>query len=271
MTFLGQQYFSFFLHYVSVWGIIANRNQRQKENKMMIKAILFDLDGTLLPMDQEQFIKGYFKTLSETLAPHGYEPKMLIQGIMGGVDAMVKNNGKQSNEVVFWKTFAQYCKRTVTTDMPLFESYYQNEFNCLQSICGIQPAAQVVVDWVKRNGYLLVLATNPIFPKIATLNRIYWAGIDASAFTYITTYENIGFCKPNPEYYLDIAHQIGCKPEECLMIGNDVKEDMVAKDLGMHVFLLTDCLINSEKKDISIYPHGDFEALMQYLNHLNEE
>lgn len=237
----------------------------------MIKAILFDLDGTLLPMDQEQFTKGYFKTLSETLAPHGYDAKILIQGIMGGVDAMIKNNGKQSNEDVFWQTFAQYCKRPVITDKPLFEAYYQKEFSHLQAICGVQPAAQIVVDWAKRNEYLLVLATNPIFPQVATRNRIHWAGIDESAFTYITTYENSGFCKPNPDYYLDIADKISCKPEECLMIGNDVKEDMVAKNLGMHVFLLTDCLINPEKKDISIYPHGDFEALMAYLNRLNED
>lgn len=236
----------------------------------MIKAILFDLDGTLLPMDQEQFTKGYFKTLSETLAPHGYEPKMLIQGIMTGVDAMVKNNGQQSNEDVFWQTFTQYCPGPFKANPPLFEAYYQNEFHQLQSVCGRQPAAQGVVDWVKRNGYLLVLATNPIFPQVATLQRMKWAGIDQSAFTYITTYENSGFCKPNPKYYLDIVHQLGCLPEECLMIGNDVSEDMVAKDVGMQVFLLTDCLINPRQQDISIYPHGDFDALMKYLNHLNE-
>lgn len=236
----------------------------------MIKAILFDLDGTLLPMDQEQFTKGYFKTLSETLAPHGYEPKMLIQGIMTGVDAMVKNNGQQSNEDVFWQTFTQYCPGPFKVNPPLFEAYYQNEFHQLQSVCGRQPAAQGVVDWAKRNGYLLVLATNPIFPQVATLQRMKWAGIDQGAFTYITTYENSGFCKPNPKYYLDIAHQLGCLPEECLMIGNDVSEDMVAKDVGMQVFLLTDCLINPRQQDISIYPHGDFDALMKYLNHLNE-
>lgn len=236
----------------------------------MIKAILFDLDGTLLPMDQEQFTKGYFKTLSETLAPHGYEPKMLIQGIMTGVDAMVKNNGQQSNEDVFWQTFTQYCPGPFKANPPLFEAYYQNEFHQLQSICGRQPAAQGVVDWAKRNGYLLVLATNPIFPQVATLQRMKWAGIDQGAFTCITTYENSGFCKPNPKYYLDIAHQLGCLPEECLMIGNDVSEDMVAKDVGMQVFLLTDCLINPRQQDISIYPHGDFDALMKYLNHMNE-
>ena len=236
----------------------------------MIKAILFDLDGTLLPMDQEQFIKGYFKTLSETLAPYGYDSKLLIQGIMYGVNEMIKNDGQQSNEIVFWQSFSQLFDYPVISDTSVFNAYYQKEFNVLQSICGFQPSAQVVVDWAKRNGYKIVLATNPIFPQVATFNRIQWAGLNANDFIYITSYENIGFCKPNPAYYLDIANKIGCKPEECLMIGNDVKEDMVARQIGMHVFLLTDCLINTEEKDISTYPHGDFETLMNYLNHLNE-
>lgn len=236
----------------------------------MIKAILFDLDGTLLPMDQEQFIKGYFKTLSETLAPYGYDSKALIQGVMNGVDAMVKNNGKQTNEAVFWQFFAKQFERPVINDISIFDAYYQTKFNTLQSICGFNPAAKMVLEWVKQNGYQVVLATNPIFPKVATSNRIRWAGLNFSDFIYVTSYENIGFCKPNPAYYLNIANKIGCKPEECLMIGNDVKEDMVAREIGMHVFLLTDCLINTEQKDIYTYPHGDFEILMNYLNHLGE-
>ena len=53
------------------------------------------------------------------------------------------------------------------------------------------------------------------------------------------------------------------------MVGNDVQEDMVAKTLGMSVFLLTDCLINKEEKDISVYPHGGFEELREYLQKMN--
>ena len=41
----------------------------------MIKTVLFDLDGTLLPMDQDNFVKAYFKNLAIKLAPHGYDPQ----------------------------------------------------------------------------------------------------------------------------------------------------------------------------------------------------
>ena len=49
------------------------------------------------------------------------------------------------------------------------------------------------------------------------------------------------------------------------MVGNDVEEDMVAKTLGINVFLLTDSLINKNNKDINQYPHGNFHELIKYL------
>ena len=58
------------------------------------------------------------------------------------------------------------------------------------------------------------------------------------------------------------------KPEECLMVGNDVSEDMVTEQLGMKTFLLTDCLINKAGVDISQYPHGGFAELDAYLKEL---
>jgi FMN phosphatase YigB (HAD superfamily) len=81
----------------------------------------------------------------------------------------------------------------------------------------------------------------------------------------VTTYENSSYCKPNPDYYREILQKINDVPENCIMVGNDVTEDMVARELGMQVFLLTDCMINKENKDISQYPHGSFDALMDYL------
>lgn len=68
----------------------------------MIKVILFDLDGTLLPMDQEIFVKTYFGLIAQKLAPYGYQPKELIEAVWAGTKAMVKNDGRKTNEEVFW-------------------------------------------------------------------------------------------------------------------------------------------------------------------------
>ena len=111
----------------------------------------------------------------------------------------------------------------------------------------------------------IVLATNPLFPQMATVNRIRWAGMSPEDFCLVTTYENSHYCKPNPKYYMEILEKIGCQPEECIMVGNDVTEDMMTKEMGMKVFLLTDCLINKENKDISKYPHGSFQELREFL------
>ena len=235
---------------------------------MCIKAILFDLDGTLLPMDQNAFVQSYFGLLAQKLAPRGYEPKKLIDGIWAGTAAMVKNDGSSSNETVFWKQFEGLFGPEVREDMPLFEEFYRNEFAGAKAACGYQPQAAEVIALVKEKGLRVVLATNPIFPAVATQNRIRWAGLQPEDFELYTTYENSRHCKPNPAYYVDILEEIGLRPEECLMVGNDVAEDMVAKTLGMQVFLLTDCLINSHGKDISEYPRGGFPELLEVIREL---
>ena len=232
---------------------------------MDINTILFDLDGTLLPMDQEKFVNGYFKMLAAKLAPYGYEPQQLINAILAGIEAMIKNDGSQLNEDAFWKRFVEIYGDKVLADKPVFEDFYKNEFQDARSFCGFNPKAAETVRSLKDKGYRVVLATNPLFPSIATESRIRWAGLEPSEFDLYTTYENTSYCKPNLDYYRDILKRINCRPEECIMVGNDVGEDMVVEALGMQAFLLTDCLINTQKKDITAYPHGSFEQLLSIL------
>lgn len=231
----------------------------------MVKVVLFDLDGTLLPMDQDKFVEAYFGGMAKKLAPHGYDPKTLVGGIWESVKAMVKNDGFVTNEEAFWNCFSSLLGERVREDESIFNEFYRNEFQSVKNNCGYHEKAKEVVAYLKEKGQRVVLATNPIFPAIATESRIKWAGLMPEDFELYTTYENSSFCKPNPEYYLQILEKIGAAPENCLMVGNDVTEDMVAESLGMKVFLLTDCLINKENKDISVYPNGSFDDLLAYL------
>ncbi len=232
---------------------------------MAITTILFDLDGTLLPMDQEQFVHAYLKGLCAKAAPHGYDHKKMADSIWAGVGAMVKNSGGQTNEAVFWKSFAEIHGQDSLKDIPLFDDYYRNEFQRVQSSCGFQPMTKPLIDMLKEKGLRLVLATNPIFPQIATESRIRWAGIQPEDFCLYTTYENSRHSKPNLDYYRDILDQLHLAPEQCMMVGNDVEEDMIAAQLGMKVFLLTDCLISRSNADLVDYPHGNFQQLFDYL------
>lgn len=235
-----------------------------------LTTILFDLDGTLLPMDQEVFTKAYFKRLVAKVAPLGYEPEALINGIWAGTAAMVKNDGACTNEEAFWHRFTQIFGEETLKDRPVFDEYYRIEFQQVADSCGFNPMAKSAVQQLSQKGYRVALATNPIFPAVATESRIRWAGLEPADFAYYTTYENSTYCKPNPNYYRELLGKLGCSPEECLMVGNDVKEDMVAQTIGMKVFLLTDCLINKENADISQYPQGSFAQLLEYVDALSK-
>ncbi len=235
---------------------------------MAIKAVLFDLDGTLVPMDQDVFVGDYFKRISTKLAAAGYEPKQLIDTIWKGTAAMIKNIGDKCNEDVFWDVAVSVYGDKILSDKLLFDEFYEKEFDKVKAVCGYNPQAKETVYRLKEMGYKVALATNPIFPERATRWRIAWAGLEPEDFELYTTYENINYCKPNPDYYIEVAERIGVAPTECLMVGNDVGDDMAAEKTGMKVFLLTDCLINSKGEDISRYPNGSFDKLMEYIKNL---
>ena len=238
---------------------------------MSIHMILFDLDGTLLPMDQTRFMRDYFGRLARRLAPRGYDPQELVNAIWAGTADMVKNDGSVVNESRFWERFFAIFGEDAKQDLPIFDAFYREEFDEIRSSCGYTPQAAQIVAQVKALGYRTALATNPLFPAIATECRIRWAGLSCDDFELYTTYENSHTCKPNPDYYREVVGRLGVSPADCLMVGNDVEEDMVAASATrMKVFLLTDCLINKKGRDIACYPHGDFAALSEYIRQLHQ-
>ena len=236
---------------------------------MKIKAVLFDLDGTLLPQDQDVFVETYFRALSRRFADR-YAPDALIAAVWHGTEAMMANDGSRTNEQAFWKAFAERLGEVAQADKAEFDRFYREEFNTVQAVCGFNPLVPATIARLHEQGFRLILATNPIFPYEAAVSRAAWAGIELSDFEWITTYENSRYSKPNPLYYQDIADQAGLPPEACLMVGNDVGDDMAAARIGMRVFLLTDCLINKTDESVDRYPHGGFAELCRYIDECNE-
>ena len=231
----------------------------------MIKTVLFDLDGTLLPMEMDVFVNRYFTALAHTMQPRGYNPKELIDAVWAGTAAMVQNDGSCTNEERFWQYFADRFGKDALRDIPHFEAFYREVFPTLSDSCGHNPDAKRVVRKLKAAGYTVVLATNPIFPAIATEARIRWTGLEPEDFIFYTTYENCRFSKPNPAYYDALLKELHLPAEECLMVGNDADEDLAALQCGISVFMLTDCLINKHGTDLSGCPQGGFRDLEAYL------
>ncbi len=233
----------------------------------MIKNVFYDLDGTLLPMDMDVFVSSYFKLLVKKAISYGLDGDKIVPSVWGGIKAIVANDGAKTNNEVFWDYFLDAMN--ISKDMmAVFDDFYANEFEQVRHDCGYNDKAPELIKTVKEMGLNQVLATNPIFPEIATGARIRWAGLDINDFECVTTFENCHYCKPSPNYYKELLDKVGMKPEETLMIGNDAEEDMVAETLGMKVFLLTDCLVNSKNRDISGYPQGNFDDALKYIKTL---
>ena len=231
---------------------------------MRYEAIMFDLDGTLLPMDNDEFTKGYLAMLARSVAPLGYSADAMIPAMWRGVGAMVKNTGERLNSELFWQTFSATLGKSCEEDIPKFDNFYKTEFKDAVRFTQPTPMALKAVEAAKKSADKVVLATNPFFPLVAVEARLAWTGIAPDAFDHITHYDNSSRCKPNPDYYREIAEKIGVDLSKCLMVGNNAEEDIrAAQAAGMSTFLLTDCLIcEGEMPDT---PKGDFTALLSFL------
>ncbi len=231
-------------------------------------AILFDLDGTLLPMDQDEFTTGYFKELAKALCPLGIDPDTLIAAVWDGVKAMVKNDGAATNCQVFWERFAAVTGRDPAPFRPVADRFYSHEFYNARVFTGENPLAAEAVRLARQKGRRVILATNPLFPLAGQATRLNWIGLKPEDFDLVTCYESDRYCKPNPRYYLEICRRMELSPADCLMIGNDENEDTwAAAEAGMRGYLVTDCGIFSKEHPWQ-GPRGSFADLIQMLKTL---
>ena len=198
----------------------------------MFKGIFFDLDGTLLPLDLAEMMNSYFRALTIKLSPL-VEPVSFMEALMAGVEKMLYNDGRGTNEQVFMEAFFRRLDRDPRQLLPVFDEFYINEYRELGRHVVPRAEARRALDLAAASGAKVVLATNPVFPRLAVEARLEWAGLAGSPFTAITSYENSSFCKPNPGYYLEILQATGLQGPDCLMVGNDSKEDLVAAELGL--------------------------------------
>ncbi len=156
---------------------------------------------------------------------------------------MFKNSGTKTNELVFWGKFIETFPITENTKQE-FESFYHHEFQTLQQLTPHDPIVPKIIKTLKDKGYRLICCTNPVFPRIATESRIRWTGCSPDDFLWITTYEDTHYTKPNLKYYEEVLDKFQLTPEDCLMVGNDVGEDMCTKQLGMRTYLVSNHIIN---------------------------
>lgn len=235
----------------------------------MINTFLFDLDGTLLPMKWEVFEREYFKCLTLKLSDY-FEPSLLVKFIWQSTMNMIKNTGGiKTNKQVFFEDFIEATGGDINILNPIFDEFYLNEFNNLKQFVWRSEYIIKAVRHLKDCGYEMVVATNPVFPITAIKNRIRWAGLDEKYFKYITCYEYMHYCKPNIDFYREVLDKINKKPEECIMVGNDVVEDLVASKIGIKTFLIEDCVINKTGKEPEADFVGRYEDFYRFVRNMS--
>lgn len=227
----------------------------------------FDLDGTLLPLDMDEFLRLYYIGISKCGISEAICKTDGMEIFGRAVYAMMGNDGSVTNEQVFFGTIERLSGTSREELMPLIDEFYAGEFTKIKSSTSVEKSAVQVIKTLKEKGYRLVLATNPLFPQTATNQRIAWGGLEKQDFEYISYYDNSSFCKTSLEYYKEILEKLDLTADECYMVGNDVKDDMSAMSLGFEGFLLTDHLIGDIRK-VAQCKKGDYSELLKLAKSL---
>ncbi len=233
-----------------------------------LRAVLFDLDDTLLFSDMEnQFLGHYFALLTEYARPL-LPPQQLIGHLLAATAVMQSNSGRRAtNEQVFAAAFAARLERPWEELQPFFARFYKDQFPRLRVHTRTHPQARPSVEMCRAAGYRLAIATNPLFPARAIEQRMDWAGVADLDFDLVTTYENMHTAKPSPDYYLEIAERLDLPPAACLMVGNDLSQDIApAQAASMRTFWANEW---PQGPQVDVHPdgQGNLDQFMQWMVH----
>lgn len=205
----------------------------------MIRSLFLDLDDTLLLNDMQVFIPEYYRALVAKVSPV-CDAATFVEAMKLGTRAMFDNDGRCSNAQIFDEVFFETANCARDTIMPLFDAFYATEYEQMSAYTEPDPHAKRVVDAAFARGLQVVIATQPVFPRSATLARLRWAGVGAETYPYaiITSYEELGVCKPHPLYFRTLLERLERPAYECLMVGDNLEADMPARALGLRTFFV---------------------------------
>lgn len=233
----------------------------------MIRSVLFDLDGTLVHYEADDFLGPYLGGLGRR-ASHIVDPRILSRQLMKSTQTMVRAaDPSRTCEQVFAQDFFSSLGAPEDQLQQVIEDYYAEDYPLIQQTVGIlpHPDARPMVQSLIDRGYEVVIATNPVFPLPAIEERMRWGGVLGLPYKLITSYETSCFCKPNPDYYQEILDKISRRPEECIMVGNHMVEDMVASTLGITTYLVEDYVMGQDGATFRPDFTGKFSDLVQFL------
>lgn len=194
----------------------------------MIKAVLLDLDNTLLSNPDRQFAIAFMKAFDDHFkAQLGIDN--LAQTFRKGIQLSGQSRETiQTNTDVMLQLLSDETGATTEQVQNIWQSFYETAYLGLrQYTAPIENNISLIESLLQQN-IAVAIATNPIYPKIAIYERLKWAGLASyiEHFTFITHSNNMHYAKPHPAYYAEVIARIGIEPDEALMIGDSIGNDI---------------------------------------------
>lgn len=185
----------------------------------MIKAIIFDLDGTLLDT-----LSDITNSINHVLEENNYPTKTLeeVRKSLGyGSFSLVKDSlSKDVSEEEIIKVYNQYVK------------HYTNNNNILT-----KPYEDILtlLKLLKANKYLIAITSNKMQEAVTTLNEKTFLNLVDVAIG-----ERTGVAlKPNPEMIFIAIRELGLTPEEVLFVGDTEVDLQTAKNANIKAVAVT--------------------------------
>ncbi len=201
---------------------------------MRLRALLLDLDGTLLDLDGDWFLEEYLAALSEWMAPV-VDPGRFAEALWSAaIPVMVDRAGHpgRSNRDVLWQALSDTLQVDPAVLQERFGVFVDGDLTQIAPGGAAREGAHELVAAGRAGGFKLAVATMPIYPRRVVDERLRRANLQDVPWDLVAT-DAMESVKPHPAYYQELADRLGVSPPECLMVGDDYFRDIAARRVGM--------------------------------------
>ncbi len=239
---------------------------KQLAKNRAIKAILFDLDGTLIRVQMSKYIPRYIDGLA-IYCSDLVKPKKFHQAMLDSIRILIQHGGDglQTNEQRVFSTLQHQLAIPENQLRQCFDQFRCEGMAEMKDLVQPIPLAREIIEECRQLDVPLVLATNSVFPAFMIEARLQWGALDDSLFCHLTSFENSCYCKPHVGYFREISEHLGIAAEDCLMVGNDTSHDLAAMEIGMQTFLVDTWIVKRDGIAWSCDHQGDHAALQLFL------
>jgi len=235
----------------------------------MTLTLLLDLDGTLLDNNMDSFLEGYLGAFGKHVRKV-IDPGTFVTELLSATRKMVSNHApNQTLEQAFDSAFYPSIGKSKQDLQGIIDSFYREVFPTLKALTRPVPEAVSLVRAAFERGYLVCIATNPLFPLTAIQQRLDWAGLPVSEYPFllVPSYETFHFAKPNPAYYTEFLGLIDQSAGPVVMVGNDPVSDITAANqAGLATFWLDDRVLVLPSGIQPLPRHASLDEFMPWLD-----